>query len=184
MNTILISMFIDDAMTIDEKIAFVENIHTSKDFKEVTVDLLHQEKRLRSDPIEHFQEEDFNMKRFFPFRFLRPLGLIAAGIAVALFLSVFFTGSQDTVSPTPYRFVLYQPDVKSVDIMGSFTGWQPYRMEQVGASGYWEYRIDLSHGEHRFAYVLDGQQRIADPTIPAQEGDDFGGKNTILSIGI
>lgn len=31
MNTILISMFIDDEMTFDEKIEFVEKVHASKD---------------------------------------------------------------------------------------------------------------------------------------------------------
>ena len=37
-------------------------------------------------------------------------------------------------------------------------------------------------GEHRFAYILDGDKRMADPTLPAVERDDFGGENSILSV--
>ena len=53
-------------------------------------------------------------------------------------------------------------------------------MHRLGSSGYWEIRLELPEGEHRYSYVLEGGQTFADPTVTAQELDDFGGKNSIL----
>ena len=55
-------------------------------------------------------------------------------------------------------------------------------MQRLGASGYWELRLPVPAGEHRFAYILAGQKRMADPTLPAVERDDFGGENSILNV--
>ena len=55
-------------------------------------------------------------------------------------------------------------------------------MQKVGVSGYWEISIELTQGEHRFTYILEGGQSFADPTIPARESDDFGGENSVLHV--
>jgi hypothetical protein len=55
-------------------------------------------------------------------------------------------------------------------------------MAPIGDSGYWELRLNLPYGEHRFAYILDGSQQVADPTVPVREPDDFGGENSILTV--
>ena len=55
--------------------------------------------------------------------------------------------------------------------------------KEVGESGYWEIFLDVPEGEHRFAYILDGQHQVADPTVPMRETDDFGGQNSILVLG-
>ena len=55
-------------------------------------------------------------------------------------------------------------------------------MQRIGSSGYWEINLPVPSGEHRFAYILDGDRRISDPTLPASEKDDFGGENSILSV--
>ena len=44
--------------------------------------------------------------------------------------------------------------------------------------------LPVAPGEHRFAYILDGERQMADPTLPALEQDDFGGENSILSVGL
>jgi hypothetical protein len=177
----MISMFIDDELTLDDKIDFVETIHESRQFKEETVELLQQEQLLRSDPVDRYPAADINTKHLFPLRFLRPLGLVTAG-AVLSMLVLFFFFTQTKVPDTPYRFILYRPDVSRVDITGSFIAWKVVPMRQVGSSGYWEYTSNLPHGEHRFAYLLNGVVRLPDPTIQTREGDDFGGENTVLSI--
>ncbi len=46
MNDSLISLFIDDEMDLDEKVEFVETVHSSQVFTQETVDLLEQEKLL------------------------------------------------------------------------------------------------------------------------------------------
>ncbi|MCG6534933.1 MAG: glycogen-binding domain-containing protein [Syntrophales bacterium LBB04] len=182
MSSQKISMFIDDELTLDDKIDFVETIHDSKEFKEETVELLHQEQLLRSDPVDCYPAVEIKSKRFFPFRFLRPLGLVSAGAVLALLVMV-LTFTPTKAPDIPYRFILYRPDVSRVDITGSFTGWKAVPMKQTGSSGYWEYTSTLPRGEHRFAYLLNGTVRVPDPTIQTREGDDFGSENTILSIG-
>jgi hypothetical protein len=179
-----ISMFIDDELTIDDKIDFVETVHESREFKEETVELLQQERLLRSAPVDHYPVVELKTKPSFLLRFFRPVGLFAAGAALSLLvLFFFFAPAKVSNTPTPYRFVLYRPDVSHIDITGSFTDWQAVPMRQVGSSGYWEYTSNLPQGEHRFAYVLNGVTRLPDPTIPTREGDDFGGENTVISIG-
>ena len=53
-------------------------------------------------------------------------------------------------------------------------------MKRMGSSGYWEMTLDLPRTEHQFTYILEGNQRFADPTILTREGDDFGGENSVL----
>lgn len=182
MRSQMISMFIDDALTLNDKIDFVEMIHMSKEFKKETVELLQQERLLRSDPVDCYPAAEIRSTRFSFFRFLRPLGFMTAGAALSL-LVLFFPFTTTQAPDTPYRFVLYRPDASRVDITGSFTGWKAVPMKQAGSSGYWEYTFNLPNGEHRFTYVLNGSVRIPDPTVRARESDDFGSENTILAIG-
>ena len=85
-----------------------------------------------------------------------------------------------------YAYLSYQEIGRilkiSVELIGSFTGWQRTPMMPVGATGYWELRLNLPYGEHRFAYMLNGSRRMADPTVQVREKDDFGGENSILNV--
>jgi len=182
MNHPIISLFIDDELTLDEKIEFVEEVHGSKLFTDEAVELLRQEKLLRTDPAERIPERKLKASRPRVLRFLRPFALAAAA-AAAILIFVFFPVTPQHTPETPYRFVVYRPDVSRVDITGSFTGWNAVPMKKVGDSGYWENTFNLHQGEYRFAYLLNGGERLPDPTIPTREGDDFGGENTVLSIG-
>jgi hypothetical protein len=184
MNQEIISQFIDDELTLDDKIEFVEEVHGSKPFKEEAIELLRQEKLLRSEPVEHIPERELKASRARILRFLRPAGLTVAAAAVAAMILLFFPFSSQKSSETPYRFVFYRPAVSRVEITGTFTGWNAVPMRKLGDSGYWEHTFNLPQGEHRFAYLLNGEERLPDPTIPTREGDDFGSENTVLSIGV
>ena len=78
--------------------------------------------------------------------------------------------------------ILVTFDVSQVEITGTFTDWKRIPMRKVGTSGYWETSLDIAEGEHRFTYILEGRQAIADPTIPAREFDDLGGENSIFHV--
>jgi voltage-gated potassium channel Kch len=183
MNHQNISLFIDDELTLDEKIEFVEEVHSSIPFKVEAVELLRQEKLLRSDPVERIPEKVLKVSRLRVLRFLRPVGLAATVAAAAVLIFFFFPFAPQKTAETPYRFVFYRPDVSRVEITGSFTGWNAVPMRRVGDSGYWEHTFNLPQGEYRFAYLLNGGERLPDPTILTREGDDFGSENTVLSIG-
>jgi len=123
-----------------------------------------------------------------PVRRRRPLYLAAATAAVvAVVLAALFWPApqvaEQGLTPEPYRFVIYRPGVEKAEIAGDFTGWERVSMDRVASSGYWEIMLDLKPGEHRYVFILDGRQRLADPTVMAREQDDFGGENTVLVTG-
>ncbi len=191
-----LSLFIDDELNLDEKIGFVEKIHADKVFKEESVALLRQEKQVRSEVVNHvpvfdeawaevpFENPQPHNQRFVKTvgSFFRPLGFLTTALAVlALFMFTDMPPDRSTAT-TPNRFVIYQPDIGRADISGTFTSWERVPMTRVGSSGYWEANFNLPVGEHRYAYILDGQQHVADPTVQAREKDDFGGENSILFV--
>lgn len=180
----LSSMYIDNEMDLYEKKLFVEKVRSDRAFYTQTLDLLDQEQLIRKQPD---MRELTSKQRWRPpvwdslKRFFRPLGFATAGFsaAVLILLSVF----KPPVMPLcSNRFVLFEPAAGQVELAGSFTGWQRIPMQRIGSSGYWEINLPVPSGEHRFAYILDGNRRIPDPTLPASEKDDFGGENSILSV--
>jgi hypothetical protein len=183
MNNYLISSYIDDELDFDEKIEFVETVQKQVYFKEEAVDLLQQEKLIRGEVADRVPAMAFPKKRRFSLPFWRPAGMFAAGLAATLLVVFFVTPrNQELAGLTMHRFVLYQPDVKEVEITGSFMGWQAVPMKRSGTSGYWEVVLEVPAGEHRLCYIIEGRKRIPDPTIPIREKDDFGGENSILAV--
>ncbi len=184
----LISMFIDDELNLDEKIEFVETVHGNSAYKTEALELLSQEKQLRDIPVHTIPAVTFKpastRKRS---TWLRPL-IVGLGSAAALFILWLTVVPHSDMAGQPlsksHRFIIYRPDISKVEISGSFTGWQPRSMHRIGDSGYWEAELSLPRGEHRFAYILEGRQRIADPTVAVREKDDFGGENSILSVSL
>jgi len=178
----LISKFIDDELDLDDKIEFVDRVHADTTFKDESIALLRVEKIIRADVVDRVPPLKVEIKKKrFSFG-LRPLGYLASAAAAAA-LVLFFILSHPQPNPaTSHRFVIYRPDVSRAEITGTFTGWQRIPMNRIGSSGYWDITVKLSSGEHRFTYILDGEKRFADPTVPARELDDFGGRNSIISV--
>jgi hypothetical protein len=182
MNDHLISQFIDNELDLDEKIVFVESVHEDETFKEDTVDLLRQEKRIRAEVVDRLpviQTAEEPRRR--QFNLFRPLAALAAGLAAAavVWLVVWPSPEQPMQS---YRFVIYQPDAQRVELAGSFSSWKKIPLKHAGNSGYWEVTLELPEGDHRFSYIIEGSRRMPDPTITVRETDDFGGENSILTV--
>lgn len=182
MKDYLISSYIDDELDLDEKVEFVEAVHSQVRFKDEAVDLLHQEKLVRGEVVDRVPAVVFAEKTRFLNTLWRPAGMFAAGLAAALLVMFFVAPRQEMPAPLTHRFVLYQPDARQVEITGSFLGWAAVPMKRSGASGYWEAVLEVPAGEHRLCYIIEGDKRIPDPTIPIREKDDFGGENSILSV--
>ncbi len=175
----IISMFIDNELGLNDKIEFVSKVHADKAFRDQAIGLLEQEKFIRSDVVERTPQVKMHLKRSFALPLWRPMAALGSALAVALII-LFFSVPSEITPQTPHRFVIYRPDVSHAEITGSFTKWQNLPMQRVGDMGYWEITLDVPKGEHRFIYILDGQQRFPDPTLPGRERDDFGGENSIL----
>jgi hypothetical protein len=186
-----ISMYIDDELSLAEKVSFINEIHRSKDYKDEAVTLLEQEKQLgaalvRSAP----PAANFSPSTDLP---LRSIGLaLAAGLLIALsFLAGLNLGNltemeRNSTAMTPtaaqHRFVILEQESNSVEITGSFTNWQKIPLMRTGQEGYWEIMLDLPAGEHRYTFILDGSRLLPDPTVATREPDDFGAINSIISV--
>jgi hypothetical protein len=188
MNEHLISQFIDDELDLDEKIEFVQTVYGDFAYKTDAVEMLHQEKRFRQPPVCRVPQMVYpRAKQRWRPNWLKPMayGMGCLLLGFILWHTLVPTGGPE-MHPRlkSYRFVIYRPDISRVEISGSFTGWQPRDMRRIGDTGYWQAEFKLPGGEHRFAYILEGNRRIADPTIQTREKDDFGGENSILSVSI
>lgn len=182
----LSSMYIDNEMALDEKKQFVEKVRSDRAFYQQTLDLLAMEQLLAENsvlPEPAIETRGRTSVWSGLANFFKPLGFATVGFSAAVLMFVVVFQPQGSPLCTN-RFVLFQPSVDRVELVGSFTGWQRMAMKQIGTSGYWELNLPVVSGEHRFAYILDGDSRIADPTMPARETDDFGGENSILSVAI
>ena len=178
-----ISLFIDNELSIDEKIEFVSRVHEDTGFRNDSLELLRQEKLLRSEIVEHVPSVQFEKRKKRALSLFRPFALMASS-AAATALIFFSLISPKEMDYFPRRFVLYSPDANQVEISGTFTNWEALPLRKVGPGGYWEIVLPLSKGEHRFTYILEGHQRVTDPTVLTKEQDDFGGENSILYVEI
>lgn len=186
-----ISMFIDNELSIDEKISFVEQIHDDQSYTNDAVSYLKQEKVLRSMLAKQVPDTILPSWRVPQFSFLaaKPFRVVAFVASLLIIVALYFTQSQPLQtgfqhSPTmhQHRFVIYQPGIKQVEIAGSFTKWQRIPLQPAGSTGYWEINMAIPPGKHSFSYIVDGSKILADPTISLKENDDFGTINSILDV--
>jgi hypothetical protein len=180
----LVSMYIDNELNLDEKVSFVDKIHSDPNFYRDAHALLLQEKLLRVTPNPSMlpaRPPAYAGVGYWFRKMLQPMIYAATGFAAA---GLLLFNLMKTPTPTQCfnRFVIYEPAAHQVELAGSFTGWQRTPMEPIGNSGYWELHLRVPSGEHRFTYILDGSRQMADPTLPVREKDDFGGENSILYV--
>lgn len=189
MDETLISLFIDDELDLDDKIVFVETVHTSHQFSKETVALLEQEKLLRQLPVRMPAAAMAGLRvqpaHSWSLR-LRSWWQPMTGFLTAVLLmglGFLLTPTQPTEAPqAQQRFVLYLPQASQAKIIGTFTGWNPVPMHKVGTSGYWSLTLKVPPGEHRYSYLVENG-RMVDPTVATRESDDFGGENSVIVIG-
>lgn len=88
----------------------------------------------------------------------------------------------EAAAPQVYvQFRLEAQGAASVALAGSFTGWRPaYEMRET-ASGTWSILLPLQPGVHDYAFIVDGDQWVADPHA-LQIDDGFGGSNSRIAL--
>lgn len=175
---ILISQFIDDELNIDEKIEFIKELHSDTEYFNDAVGLLEMEKALATPEPPKIAE--IYVKKPLNFSMYASFAALAASLIVAVKIFLFAPHVENT-APV-HRFVVYLPDAGNVEVTGSFSEWQPVRMQKV-SGGYWQVSLPLTEGEHSYSYIIDGSEQLPDPTVPAKQDDGFGGENSIITIG-
>lgn len=186
----LISMYIDNELSLDEKIHFLKHIYGNRSYTEEAVELLEQEKLLSASLNIPVPDIELSPRRtgILP-TFNRSLGW---AVALGLLLFAFMAGENfSPQGPTQlvaesttvlHRFVLHHQDGQLVEISGTFTNWESVPLLPSGINGYWEVSLELPAGEHRYTFIVDESNYLPDPTVAAQESDDFGSINSILKV--
>ena len=89
-----------------------------------------------------------------------------------------------TGSVEPVLFVHVAPNAKSVAVVGDFNNWglDGSALQATNLNGVWSVTARIPAGVHRYAFVLDGKQWVADPTAPRSSSDDFGMPSSALVV--
>jgi 1,4-alpha-glucan branching enzyme len=79
-------------------------------------------------------------------------------------------------------FVCNAPEAKHVSLVGDFNKWDPkaHPMER-GPDGAWIIRLDIRHGHHRYAYLVDSEL-VLDPQAMGVARDDQGRRVSLIAV--
>lgn len=91
----------------------------------------------------------------------------------------------DTQPVKVVQFVLRAPGARSVALVGDFNEWNrdATPLRAASGDGLWTISVPLPSGRHVYAFVVDGEEWIADPVAPKAPGDDFGVPNSVVTVG-
>lgn len=111
---------------------------------------------------------------------------LAAGIVAIVATGVITVRprAERAVGPELRQFVLVMPAARSVAVVGDFNNWGLGDSALVATNhqGVWSVTAPVPAGVHRYAFVVDGKQWMADPTAPRSSGDDFGMPSSALVV--
>ena len=80
------------------------------------------------------------------------------------------------------NFICHATQAKSVSLVGDFNGWNPAtnRMKQMPDRS-WLLRVDLKHGHHRYAFLVDGVLTL-DPHAQGVTRNDKGERVSLVPV--
>jgi 1,4-alpha-glucan branching enzyme len=83
----------------------------------------------------------------------------------------------------PLRFVLHDPDARSVQLTGSWDGWAHATHGRQIAPALWRLAAPpLSSGTYEYKLVVDERRWIDDPSNRRRTSDGFGGMNSVFDV--
>jgi hypothetical protein len=114
---------------------------------------------------------------------------LAAGVVAVATLGIVRSRPRTERAPgvlaiEPVQFVLVAPSARSVAVVGDFNNWGLGDSALVATNheGVWSVTAPVPAGVHRYAFVVNGKQWVADPTAPRSSGDDFGMPSSALVV--
>jgi hypothetical protein len=111
---------------------------------------------------------------------------LAAGIVAVVTVGLIRPRPQAHVGvePIAVQFVLVAPSARSVAVVGDFNNWglNDTALVAENHNGVWSVSAPVRVGVHRYAFLVDGKQYVADPTAPRSSGDDFGMPSSALVV--
>ena len=82
-----------------------------------------------------------------------------------------------------HQFTYYQKGLQSISVVGDFNDWSADSTVMVEVSpGVWTVSVPLRPDVYEYQFILNGKQRVTDPTMP-QTSSDFGSPNSVVKVG-
>jgi len=80
------------------------------------------------------------------------------------------------------NFVCHAPQAQTVSLVGDFNGWNPvaHPMKRM-PDGAWLLSVDLKHGHHRYAFLVDGHVTL-DPRAQGITRNDHGERVSLVPV--
>ena len=80
------------------------------------------------------------------------------------------------------NFICNAPQARSVNLVGDFNAWSPsaHPMKQM-ADKAWLLTVELKHGHHRYAFLVDGQLTL-DPRAQGITRNDKGERVSLVPV--
>jgi hypothetical protein len=112
----------------------------------------------------------------------------AAGLVLALGVAlagwVRFAADRHPEAPrVAVELELADVKAQTVAVAGDFNGWDTAQMKQ-GADGIWRVRLSLQPGRYQYAFVVDGENWMADPRASTVVDSGFSGANSVLDVSL
>jgi 1,4-alpha-glucan branching enzyme len=80
------------------------------------------------------------------------------------------------------NFVCNAPQAQKACLVGDFNQWNPAaNVMQKTQDGAWTIRVELRHGHHRYAFLVDGQLML-DPNAMGVTRDDQGQRVSLMAV--
>ena len=81
-----------------------------------------------------------------------------------------------------HQFTYYQKGLESISVVGGFNDWDSdsTALKEV-SPGVWMVSVLLRPGVYEYQFILNGKQRVTDPTMP-QTSSDFGSPNSVVTV--
>lgn len=81
-----------------------------------------------------------------------------------------------------HQFFYYQKGLDSITVVGEFNDWDASSTKLTQVSpGVWSVSVPLRPGVYEYQFILNGKQRVADPTMP-QVTSEFGSPNSVVTV--
>lgn len=111
---------------------------------------------------------------------------LAAGVVAVVTVGMLRSRPQTVADsgPIPVQFVLVAPEARSVAVVGDFNDWGfgDTALVAENHNGVWSVSAPVPAGVHRYAFLVNGKQWVADPTAPRAADDDFGQPSSALVV--
>ena len=81
------------------------------------------------------------------------------------------------------RFAISAPDARRVALVGDFNGWTKSGTELTASevAGVWTITLPLPPGRHQYAFLIDGERWVIDPTATVVH-DEFGTETSVVTV--